>query len=968
MFPHHGLHPCSRPRFSLTPSSVAAPSDRRLATAQRIAAVHAVKHPSFHGDLVDILAQLNRALADRYEVIREVGAGGMATVYLARDVKHGRQVALKVLKPELGAVLGVERFLAEITVTANLQHPNLLPLFDSGEADGLLFYVMPFVEGETLRARLDRERQLPIDEAVHFTIAIAGALEYAHQQHVIHRDLKPENILLQAGQPVIADFGIALAVSNAGGARVTQTGLSLGTPQYMSPEQATGDRNVDRRTDIYSLGAMTYEMITGELPHSGATAQAIIARLMTEEVRPLSVLRRSVPLHIDGAVRKALEKLPADRYESANSFATALTDSRQFATATMASPSANARRTPSRLTIAVGGLLAVMTAVAAWSFTRPAPAAPTNQVVRFSVKVGEAEQRYLGSAPWETRYGVPVLPAMTLSPDGKLFVYAAWTGSDDSLSSGLYLRRLNEERAHLIAGSEGGANPFFSPDGAWVGFIASGSMKRAPVSGGATETVLSGLTGAPGGATWGDDDTILYSYSGALYRVAASGGAPTIVLPADTMPGAGAYATPHLLPGSRVALVGIHTRDPARSRIAALEVGSGHLTPVLTNGQHPFYSASGHLLFLRQGTLMAVGFDPDRITIRGEPVPVLENIGHAVNLPNTELETGAGQFALSSSGHLAYASGGVFQSAVHELMRVSPDGNATALGVTAPGIYAPRLSPVADRLAFHARPSARSQASAIFVRDLVRGVTTKLTGAEDGFLIWFPTWSPDGRSILFMSDRENGVSNLYTIPADGGAATRLTTSMRSQTPTSWSSSGVISFLQDGDIWTIPPGGAPSRFFSASTTETHASVSPDGRWMAYVSNPSGRNEIHVRPYPGPEPAVQISEGGGTAPAWSTDGKRLYYLTIPTPGRLPSMMAVDVAPGAPFRAGRAVSLIASWPYVATTPATAYDVAEDGSFVVPTLSGGRVSGNERTRFRVGEIHVVLNFLSELRERVKN
>ena len=268
--------------------------------------------------------QLNASLTGRYAAEREIGSGGMATVYLARDLRHDRKVALKVLKPELGAVLGVERFLAEIRVTANLQHPNLLPLFDSGEANGLLFYVMPFVEGESLRARLDREKQLPVDEAVHIATAVAGALAYAHAQGVIHRDLKPENILMQAGQPVIADFGIALAVSKAGGARFTQTGLSLGTPQYMSPEQAMGDRAVDGRADIYSLGAVTYEMLVGEPPHTGPSAQAIMAKLMTEEVRPLTTLRRSVPEQVDFAVRHALEKLPADRFATAQEFADVL--------------------------------------------------------------------------------------------------------------------------------------------------------------------------------------------------------------------------------------------------------------------------------------------------------------------------------------------------------------------------------------------------------------------------------------------------------------------------------------------------------------------------------------------------------------------------------------------------------------------------------------------------------------------
>src|SRR5438034_360291 len=255
---------------------------------------------------MDAVVQLNSALQARYEVEREIGAGGMATVYLARDLKHNRRVALKVLRPDLGVVLGAERFLSEIEVTANLQHPNLLPLFDSGEADGLLFYVMPYVEGESLRAALEREKQLPIDEALHIATAVASALDYAHRHGVIHRDLKPENILLHEGQPLVADFGIALAVSNAGGNRITQTGLSLGTPQYMSPEQATGDRAIDGRTDVYSLGAVLYEMLTGDPPHLGSTAQAIIARVLTERPRPVRATRETVPEQVELAVEIAL--------------------------------------------------------------------------------------------------------------------------------------------------------------------------------------------------------------------------------------------------------------------------------------------------------------------------------------------------------------------------------------------------------------------------------------------------------------------------------------------------------------------------------------------------------------------------------------------------------------------------------------------------------------------------------------
>src|SRR4051812_1537982 len=276
--------------------------------------------------MTELREQIVHALADRYRIEREIGAGGMATVYLARDVKHDRMVALKILDPELAAVMGVERFLAEIRVTAHLQHPNILPLFDSGEApNGSLFYVMPFVEGETLRHRLTREKQLTVEEAGRITTAIASALDYAHRQGVIHRDLKPENVLFHEGQPLVADFGIALAAAHAGGQRITQTGVSLGTPSYMSPEQATGDRAIDGRTDTYSLGAMLYEMLTGEPPHTGTTAQAIIARVLTERPRDIRTVRPAVPLHVEGAVERALEKLPADRWETAGTFCDALT-------------------------------------------------------------------------------------------------------------------------------------------------------------------------------------------------------------------------------------------------------------------------------------------------------------------------------------------------------------------------------------------------------------------------------------------------------------------------------------------------------------------------------------------------------------------------------------------------------------------------------------------------------------------
>src|SRR5438105_2565015 len=268
--------------------------------------------------------RLRAALADRYTIERELGRGGIATVYLAEDLKHHRKVAVKVLKPQLAAVLGPERFLREIEIAAALTHPHILPLYDSGEADGLLFYVMPYVEGESLRDRLNREKQLSIDEAIHITTSVCSALDHAHRHGVIHRDLKPENILLYEGQPLVADFGIALAVSVAGGNRVTQTGISLGTPQYMSPEQATGDRPVDGRSDIYSLGCVLYEMFTGEPPHIGNTVQSIIAKVLTDKPQSVRVIRETIPEHVDLALQKALAKLPADRWTTPSQFADAL--------------------------------------------------------------------------------------------------------------------------------------------------------------------------------------------------------------------------------------------------------------------------------------------------------------------------------------------------------------------------------------------------------------------------------------------------------------------------------------------------------------------------------------------------------------------------------------------------------------------------------------------------------------------
>ncbi|HEY6061244.1 MAG TPA: serine/threonine-protein kinase, partial [Gemmatimonadales bacterium] len=396
--------------------------------------------------------RLASALADRYRIERELGAGGMATVYLAQDLKHDRKVALKVLRPELAAVIGADRFLKEIKVTANLQHPHILGLIDSGEVDSLLYYVMPYVEGESLRERLTREKQLPVDDAVRITREVASALDYAHRHHVIHRDIKPENILLHEGQALVADFGIALAVSAAGGTRMTETGMSLGTPHYMSPEQAMGEREITARSDVYALGAVAYEMLLGEPPFTGPTAQSIVAKVLTEVPRPLLPQRHTIPPNVEAAVLQALEKLPADRFGTAAEFAAALTDpSRTGTAARTAVPAAPAQRTRNRVLMMVGALAILAAGFALGGRLRPARPEP---VMRFSVTFpsGEAIQSVQTAR-------------VAISPDGSRLVYV---GPDSGSGTQLWVRPMSSLNSRPLPGTGGAQAPFFNPEGTMV--------------------------------------------------------------------------------------------------------------------------------------------------------------------------------------------------------------------------------------------------------------------------------------------------------------------------------------------------------------------------------------------------------------------------------------------------------------------------------------------------------------------
>ena len=417
----------------------------------------------------DTIARLNGALEGRYRVERELGSGGMATVYLARDERHNRHVALKVLKPELAAVVGAERFLAEIETTANLQHPHVLPLHDSGDADGFLFYVMPYVEGESLRSRLDRERQLPVDEAVGIAKTLAEALDFAHRRGVIHRDIKPANILLQDGKPVVADFGIALALSSAGGDRLTETGLSMGTPHYMSPEQATGE-GVGPSTDVWALGCVLYEMLVGEPPYTGSSPQAILGRIITGEAPSASAERRSVPPGVEAAIRKSLEKLPADRFTGADAFAKALANPGfRHGEGADSGPGASGRRTVFLTAAALAGLLAVAVIVAL--------------LVRSSEPADIAATIAL---PGDARLSLNSRTFFDLSPDGRTVAYNATNSVGERQ---LYLRQLDAFQTIVAPGSTDALSLRFSPDGASVAYQVGARVRRVPVGGGPSVTI-----------------------------------------------------------------------------------------------------------------------------------------------------------------------------------------------------------------------------------------------------------------------------------------------------------------------------------------------------------------------------------------------------------------------------------------------------------------------------------------------
>jgi serine/threonine-protein kinase len=810
--------------------------------------------------------QLSSALAGRYDVEREIGRGGMATVFLARDVRHGRPVAIKVLDPELGAVLGVERFLAEIQVTANLQHPNLLPLFDSGQTTdtgsgkgGLLYYVMPYVEGESLRARLERERQLPVDEAVRIAIAVASALDYAHERGVIHRDLKPENILLQAGEPVVADFGIALAVSKAGGARVTQTGLSLGTPQYMSPEQATGDRVVDRRADIYSLAAVTYEMLTGEPPHTGSTMQAVIARLLTEQPRPVRSIRATVPEHVEAAIDRALEKLPADRWPTAREFAEALKGHAPAGTGTRATRAAAAAGTrswrdrvlnPLVISLAVIAIAGIAFGARMWSVARTA--SRPRATVRFPL-----------TFPPDVQLTPTVAQSVSISRDGSII---AFTGLGLTGGTQVFVRSIGDPVARPVAGTVGAITPFLSPDSKWLAYIDGQYLRKVSLESGATFQ-LADLKGAFQGAVWTKRGEILISASNdVLWRIPENGGALRRICEAG-IPGAPVERSPFVLPDGDTFLFSAHgTGGIASAKLAVGSISTGKCRLLGIDGLAPLGFVDNNLIYVTSaGVITAVPFDGQRAT--APPVPLVTDIAVFSN-------SGTVQASLSATGTLVTQSGAV----ASKLVVADLSGNARALPAEPRSYGYPRLSPNGATVAITVIASAQRE---VWTYDISAGTSSRVTVGD--FVNERPEWSADGKRVLYRTTR-GGRSALWWRAADlsGPEQPLLASNIDDYFE------GVITPDGRTIVYQVDNGNANLLYRAiggsdttshpiavSDATETQARVSPDGKWVAFVTTESGRDEVVVQPFPGPGARTQVSVDGGREPVWSRDGQRLFY---------------------------------------------------------------------------------------------
>jgi serine/threonine-protein kinase len=883
-----------------------------------------------------------------YEITSHLGTGGMGEVYQATDSKLGRSVAIKLL-PEAFThdADRAARFEREARVLASLNHPNIAAIYGVEESANRRFLVMELVSGETLAERIQRGA-IPVEEALGIAAQITEALEAAHEQGVVHRDLKPANVKVTAeGRVKVLDFGLAKAfheqtasasVSNSPtlSPAATMQGIILGTAAYMSPEQAKG-RAVDRRTDIFAFGAVLYEMLTGVPAFDGEGVGGILARVIEREP-DWSKLPAAVPSRIRELLRRCLEKDPRKRRRDAGDLRVDIVQAMAQPTEGLSQASAVAR---SSLLPWIATALAVAAAIVLGFlyFYRDFYRAPENRpLVRLSVDLGS-----------DALAGVRTTVA--ISPDGARIAFPSRSANGNPQ---LATRLLSQATSTPLPGTEGAADPFFSPDGQWIGFWAGGKLKKISVLGGAVVV----LCDAPSmrGATWGEDGTIIaaLSLNGGLSRVSAEGAAPQSVtkLAAEEV----THRWPQILPGGQAALFtasGVTTQYDAAS-IQAVTLKTGEVKTLVRGGSFGRY-VNGQLVYLQQGVLFGVPFDLKKLELRGTPAPLLDDVASDSN-------SAGGQFDFSLNGTFVYRSGKAV-AAGYPVVWLDSSGKTQPL-LAKPGTYStPRVSPDGSRLALSADTAKGLD---IYVYDMQRDAMSRLT--FDGKQNLWPLWTPDSKHIIYGSGR-SGSSGIWWIRADGAGEAQRLLEGNPLIPTSLSSDGRRLIYTSGakaESGTLPldltdpehpKPGKPEVFLKTPAVETAAVFSPDGRWIAYTSEESGRREVYVRPAQSSGGGKwQISTGGGIYSFWSRDGRELYFLSPDSH----IMVAGYTATGDSFEAGkpRVWSETPIRPTNAILPAL--DLAPDGKRFA-------VLPRPEVAAETGSVHVtfLLNFFDELRRR---
>jgi eukaryotic-like serine/threonine-protein kinase len=829
-------------------------------------------------------SRLAAALSDRYVIERELGAGGMATVYLAQDLRHQRQVAIKLMRPELAAVIGAERFLSEIRTTANLQHPHILPLFDSGEADGFLFYAMPFVEGESLRDRLLREKQLPVHDAIRIATEVASALDYAHRHGVIHRDIKPENILLHEGSALVADFGVALAASKAG-SRITETGMSIGTPYYMSPEQAMGEREITARSDIYALGAVTYEMLVGEPPFTGPTAQAIVAMVLTEEPRPLIPRRRSVPPEVEEAVLTALQKLPADRYGTAHEFAEHLAGERTGRRSGLRGQSAGWEMPSWRRSIMlVAGAVALIVAGYFVGAGRPHGAA-------LPMSFGSVTR-----VTWDP--SIEVLPA--ISPDGRTVAYAGGT----PVRMRVFVRPVAGGRSIALTDdtSQVQSHPSWSPDGSRVLFLERGGVVSVPATGGPeVPEVPPGRTGPVISAAWAPDGKrIAYVVGDSVFVREAGGDSHGIARVNDAHGCAWSPDATHLActSGNAIALTpGTLFGNASPSRVVTIGVRDGKVVPLTDSlfiNLSPVWSPDGRWIYY-----VSSRYGPRDIFAQAMAAG-------APRGPALRLTTGLNAHTISLSAdarRMAYTDlsieSNVWSIPVPARLPVSVS-SMTQLTHGSQFIETTFRSRDGHWLYYDSDVSGNMD---LYRMALPAGGPERLTAdSSDDF---WPTPSPDGREVAFHSWRA-GSRDIWVMPLDGGPLQRVTSSPAQEAMAMWApdgnqlsyaiftgKGGIYTVRRVDGVWQKPVERLPWGFF--------ANFSPDGRTLAFSSSIT-QGSLWTMPVDSGQPRLLADSIGprgvlGDIARWSDDGRFVYTRTTSATGT--TFWRIPAGGGAPER---------------------------------------------------------------------